>query len=72
MLTRFSTKQRVSFQCVKDTTLGAYTLTMGESLRAISDGMGKFHLITSWSDGQSIGSFTAKTINELAGEILVQ
>jgi hypothetical protein len=72
MLTNYSTKQKVSFTCVKDCTLGAYTLQMDEPLRAISDGMGQFNLITSWSDGQSIGKYDAQTINKLAGEILVQ
>ena len=68
----FNQKQRVTFECVKDCQLGAYTLQQGEPLRAASNGRGQFNLFTSWSDGQSIGVYNAATINRLAGEILVQ
>lgn len=68
----FITKQKVTFQCVQDCQLGAYTLKEGEPLRAASNGQGQFNLFTSWSDGQSIGVYNASTINRLAGEIVVQ
>lgn len=72
MAVNFDVKQKVSFICVEDRMLGAYSLTMDEPLRAESDGMGCFFLYTSWSNGLPLGRYTANLINQLAGEIVVQ
>jgi len=68
----FNQKQRVTFQCVGDFRLGAYTLKFDEPILAVSDGQGRFRIFTEWSNGQSLGTYSANIVNKLAGEILVQ
>lgn len=67
----FNQKQRVSFQCVGDFQLGAFALKFDEPILAVSDGQGRFRIFTEWSNGQSLGTYTAKIVNQLAGEIVV-
>ena len=70
MNTTFSTKQIVYFTCDRDIRVGAVTLREGESIKAVSDGMGKFHLYVEWVEG-SIGRYTAEQVNDLAGKEVV-
>lgn len=67
----FDVEQKVEFQCVKDRLVGACALKMGETLRAESDGMGGFFVYTTWGEGPVIHC-SAKRVNELAGEMVVQ
>jgi len=69
--TKYSTRQDVRFTCNRDQTIGAYMLMEGESLRAVSNGMGMFYLYASWGEG-ALGLYTAATINDLAGREVVQ
>lgn len=71
MTATLATKQRATFTCAFDTKLGAFQLAEGESVRVVSDGMGKFDLYVEWADG-SIGKYTANEINKLAGYEVVQ
>lgn len=71
MTTTFQTKQIVYFSCYSDIRVGAIALSEGESIKAVSDGMGNFNLYVEWIDG-SIGKYSAKQVNDLAGYEAVQ
>ena len=67
----YSVKQDVRFECVAYRKLGAYHIMDGDALRAVSNGMGMFMLYASWCDGP-LGVYSADTVNELAGQEVVQ
>jgi len=69
--TPFNTKQQVAFKCDHDCEVGAYRFSMGEPLKAVSNGMGKFILYAEWAEG-GVGVFSAHEINKLAGKTVVQ
>lgn len=66
MAVPFSTKQAVTFQCARDCHVGAYSFSEGESMKAVSNGTGKFNLYVEWAQG-SLGTFSAWEVNQLAG-----
>lgn len=68
--TTFDTKQIVYFSCDRDIRVGAITLREGESIKAVSNGMGKFNLYVEWVEG-SIGVYSAEKVNDLAGKEVV-
>ncbi len=63
--------KQYTFECALDIQMGAYRLTEGESLKAMSDGLGSFNLYVEWANG-SLGHFNANTINKLAGNELIK
>jgi hypothetical protein len=67
----FQTKQLVYFSCQFDTRLGAIALNEGESIKAVSDGLGQFDLYVEWTDG-SLGKYDAMQVNLIAGYEAVQ
>lgn len=63
--------QTVTFNCHRDTSLGAYSINEGEPLKAVSRTAGDFFLYVEWADGP-LGIYTAQEINHLAGSQVVE
>jgi hypothetical protein len=70
-MSTFADNKIVYFSCYNDCRLGAIALNEGESIKAVSDGMGYFNLYAEWLEG-SIGRYSADQVNTLAGEQVVQ
>jgi hypothetical protein len=60
----------IIFECALDCKVGAYSLTEGDGIKAVSDGYGLYHVYVAWAEG-SIGRLRAAEINKLAGRDVI-